>query len=153
MTTVNRSAIVPYSAAQMYALVMEIERYPEFLPWCTGCRILQRDGNVWLSEMSVGYKIFRERFKTRVRFVENAEVHVEYIDGPMKHLKNDWIFRPAVPDHLSGGSVAPGGCEIDFSIDFEFRSRLLETIAQGFFDRALGRMMDAFEERARALYS
>ncbi len=125
----------------MYALVMDIERYPEFLPWCTGCRILQRDGNVWLSEMSVGYKIFRERFKTRVRFVPDAEVHVEYIDGPMKHLKNDWVFR-----------VAPQGCEIDFSIDFEFRSRLLETIAQGFFDRALGRMMDAFEERARVLY-
>lgn len=137
----NETKILPFTPAQMYALVMDVEKYPEFLPWCAACRIIQRSESELLADMTVGYKFFRETFRTRVSFVQDKEIHVEYLDGPLKHLKNDWVFK-----------AAPGGYEIDFHIDFEFRSRLLQSIAEGFFNRALGRMMDAFESRARAVY-
>lgn len=145
----SEQKILPYTAAQMYALVMDVERYPEFLPWCLSCRILARPdadasgvGHL-LAEMIVGYKIFREKFCSRVRFVPDSEIYVEYLDGPLKHLKNDWRFTPA-----PGGQ----GCAIDFHIDFEFHSRLLQSLIERFFHEALARMMTAFEKRAAALY-
>jgi len=138
----SEQKILPHAPAQMYRLVLDIERYPEFLPWCLGCRIVEHHENHILADMIVGYKIFREKFRSRVSFVQNKEIHVEYLDGPLKHLKNDWLF-----------AAAEGGCAIHFHIDFEFHSRLLQSVAESFFNRALGRMMDAFEERAQVLYS
>jgi coenzyme Q-binding protein COQ10 len=133
----------------MYALVRDVERYPEFLPWCLGCRVVEESADYLLADMVVGYKIFREKFRSRVRFVPPAfagagssEIHVEYLDGPLRHLKNDWIFSDAGDKQ----------CAIDFHIDFEFHSRMLQAVAETFFNRALGRMMDAFEERAAVLY-
>jgi coenzyme Q-binding protein COQ10 len=135
--------ILPYSPAQMFALVMDIERYPEFLPWCAGARINERNADYLMADVLVGYKMLREKFTSRVNFVPGAEIHVEYLDGPLKHLTNDWIFLPE----------KPGQCLVDFRLDFEFRNRLLQRLIEGFFDKALKKMMDAFEARAMELYS
>ena len=134
--------ILPYSPGQMFALVMDIESYPEFLPWCAGARVNARHTDYLMADVMVGYKIFREKFSSRVNFVQDQEIHVEYLDGPLKHLTNDWIFLPE----------KPGQCLVDFRIDFEFENRLLQGLIESFFDKALSRMMDAFEARAAALY-
>ena len=144
----NEAQTLPFTPAQMYALVMDIEHYPEFLPWCLGCRIVERsdapspfgDGFL-LADMIVGYKIFREKFRSRVRFVHDKAIHIEYLDGPLKHLKNDWEF-----------SAEGNGCRVNFHIDFEFSNRLLQSVAETFFDKALGKMMIAFETRAADIF-
>lgn len=133
--------VLPYSPAQMYALVMDIERYPEFLPWCVGARIWQREPDFIMADLLVGYKMLREKFTSRVRFVPDTEIHVEYLDGPLKFLKNDWSFLSE-----------PDGCRVQFHLDFEFRHRLLQGLMEGFFNEAMSCMMDAFVARARVLY-
>jgi coenzyme Q-binding protein COQ10 len=133
---------MPYTPAQMFALVMDIERYPEFLPWCVGARVWGREGNHLMADMMVGYKMFREKFTSRVYFVQDQRVQVEYLDGPLRHLRNEWIFTPHGDGH----------CTVDFRLEFEFRSRLLQGILEKFFNEALKRMTAAFETRAQRLY-
>lgn len=133
--------IVPYTAEQIYALVADIERYPEFLPWCLSVRPkVIKEGSVE-AEMEIGFKALREKFTSRVTFDPPERIHVAYLNGPFQHLNNVWIFRP----HRNG-------CEIDFSIDFEFRSRLLRAIIGPLFHEAVKIMVRAFEKRAMQLY-
>ncbi|AWI89567.1 ubiquinone-binding protein [Methylobacterium sp. DM1] len=139
---------VRHSATQMYDLVADIERYPEFLPLCESLRVL-RDAEgpngtkVRVAEMGVGYKAIRERFTTRVSLDrENRKIVAEYIDGPFKHLENRWTFRDA----------EGGGCEVDFFITYEFKSRTLGLLMGTMFDRAFRKFTDAFEGRAAAIY-
>lgn len=132
---------LPFSAAQMFALVADIERYPQFLPWVQALRIKSRDGNVVTADMVVGFKMVRERFTSRVLLEEPHRIVVNYLSGPLKHLQNDWTFRDV-----------KGGCEIDFLVDFEFQNRMFERLAGMFFGEALRRMVGAFEARAQALY-
>jgi coenzyme Q-binding protein COQ10 len=134
--------VLPYTPKQLYDMVADIERYPEFLPWCLATRTRKREGNEILSDMVIGFKMFRERFTTRVTLhPEQNRIDVTYAEGPFKYLNNHWIFA----DH-------PKGCEIDFYVDFEFRSRLLQKAVGVLFGEAVRRMVDAFETRARALY-
>ena len=133
---------LPYTPAQVYALVADIGRYAEFLPWVQGMRILKTEGNVVTADMIVGFKMVRERFTSRVTLSPETRVHVDYLSGPLKYLHNDWVFRPA-PD---------GACDIDFSVDFEFRNRMFERLAGMFFHDAFRRMVGAFEARAAAIY-
>ncbi len=126
----------------MFDLVADIGRYPEFLPWVQGLRILKTEGNVVTADMIVGFKMVRERFTSRVRLDRPGHLHVEYISGPLKHLDNDWYFEP----------TADGGCEIDFSVDFEFRNKMFERLAGMFFGEAFKRMVGAFETRAERVY-
>jgi coenzyme Q-binding protein COQ10 len=139
----NEQTILPFTPQQMFDLVMDIERYPEFLPWCSDLKIIERKKTELLADMSVGYKFFRETFRTRVKFVQDKEIHIEYLTGPLKHLKNDWLFS----------AEKNNSCKINFHIDFEFQNRLLQAIAESFFNKALGRMMAAFETRATELYA
>lgn len=132
---------LPWSAEQMFDLVADIGRYPEFLPWVQGMRIRSNDGAIVVADMIVGFKMVRERFTSRVRLERPSHLHVDYIDGPLKHLHNDWLFRSV-----------PGGCEIDFSVDFEFRNRMFERLAGMFFGEAFKRMVGAFETRAAEIY-
>ncbi|WP_017669186.1 type II toxin-antitoxin system RatA family toxin [Sandarakinorhabdus sp. AAP62] len=133
---------LPWSATEMFDLVADIGRYPEFLPWVQGMRVgPERDGIV-VADMIVGFRMIREKFTSRVTLDRPRTVHVEYLDGPMKHLFNDWTFRDA-PD---------GGCEIDFAVDFEFRNRAFEALAGMFFTQAFEKMVGAFVARAEALY-
>lgn len=143
MTARRTTTEVPYSAAEMFALVADVERYPEFIPWCVALRVVERGEGTLLADMVVAYKVFRERFRSRVRLDPAAgRITAEYVDGPFRTLKNDWAFA----DRPGGGST------IDFLIDFEFRNFILQATAQTVFDKAFAKMADAFVARAKTVY-
>ncbi len=138
---------MPYSADQMYALIADIERYPEFLPWCSGCRIRARRSDttreVVEADLIISFKVFRERFGSRVTLHPEArKIDVAYLDGPFKYLNNHWVFEP----------VSDTECEVDFFVDFEFKSRTLQAVIGVVFGEAMRRIVRAFEDRAKALY-
>jgi coenzyme Q-binding protein COQ10 len=138
----HETRVVPYSADQMFDLVADVARYPEFLPWVTAARIRTREQDSFTADVLVGFKSFRERFTSRVVLNRAKRVIIaEYLEGPFKHLTNKWHFEPGAD-----------GCTIDFDIDFEFKIRLLEKLIGSLFDRAVMQMTDAFEKRAAQLY-
>jgi len=134
--------IVPYTPEQMFDLVAAVDRYPEFLPWCVASRITVREGDVFFADLVIGYKMLREKFTSRVTALCPDHIHVEYMDGPMKHLSNHWRFI----DNGDGTST------IDFYVDFDFRNMMLRKLIEVFFNEAIRRMAKAFEDRADALY-
>jgi coenzyme Q-binding protein COQ10 len=134
--------LVPYSADQMFDLVAEIECYPEFLPWCKDARVLARDKDSIFADLSVGTRLFHEKFTSLVTLERPRAIRVEYHSGPLTHLSNTWTFKPK-------GRKA---CEVSFAVDFDFRSPILRAAMTVFFDRALRKMIAAFEARAKALY-
>jgi coenzyme Q-binding protein COQ10 len=142
MTTHAEKRHLPYSAEQLFALVADVEKYPEFLPWCISSRIKKRDGDVFYADLVIGYKMVREKFGSRVTLDAPNKVHVEYLSGPMKYLSNHWIFIPE----------EDGGCTIDFFVDFEFKNRFFQNLIGVFFNEVVKRMVGAFETRARELY-
>ena len=133
---------LPWSPEQMFDLVADVARYGEFLPWVAAVRVRSDSDTEMLADLIVGFKGLRETFTSRVVKRRPDEVHVDYVDGPLKHLRNDWVFRPD----------GAGGAFVDFSVDFAFRNRLFEALAGQVFDVALQRMIGAFEARAAALY-
>ncbi len=138
---------VPHSPEQMFDLVADVERYPEFLPLCEGLSVRtrkERDGKELLvADMTVGYKAIRETFTTQVLLNrDELTIDVKYIDGPFRYLDNRWRFEPQ-PD---------GGCSVHFFIDYEFKSRILGALMGSMFDRAFRMFTDAFEKRAAAIY-
>ena len=141
MTTHAEQRVLPYTPEQMFDLVAGIERYPEFLPWCVGARIKSREGNVVIADLIIGFKMFRERFTSKVVLGRPGRIDVAYTDGPFRYLTNHWLFEPH-----------PQGCRIDFFVDFEFKSRILQATIGALFNEAVRRMIVAFEGRARALY-
>jgi coenzyme Q-binding protein COQ10 len=138
----HETRVLPYSDEQMFALVTDIERYPEFLPWVIALRVRSDDAHEAVADMIVGFKGLRESFSCRVSKQRPREVIVSYIDGPMKHLSNEWHFAP----------TDDGGCRVDFMVDFAFRNRMFEALAGQMFDKALRKMIAAFETRAGELY-
>jgi len=142
MPTHAEKRTLPYRPDQLFDLVAEIERYPEFLPWCRAARIRKREGDVIFADLVIGWKMIRESFTSRVTLQKPGRIDVSYHEGPFKYLNNHWTFEP-----LPGG-----GCRIDFYVDFEFRSRVLQKLIGVLFNEAVRRMVHAFEERARALY-
>jgi coenzyme Q-binding protein COQ10 len=126
----------------MFDLVADVERYPEFLPWVSAIRVRSNSGTEMVADMIVGFKGLRETFTSRVEKQRATHVHVDYVDGPLKHLSNDWRFR----------SDGAGGVLIDFEVDFAFKNRLFEALAGQMFDAALRKMIGAFEGRAAQLY-
>ncbi len=138
----SETRILPYSAEQLFDLVMDIGKYPEFLPWCIGARVNDTTKNTIEADVVIGYKMFREKFSSRVRFTRPTEIEVEYLQGPMRHLHNKWAFK----------NIARGQCQIDFFVDFSLQSKLLESFVDQFFQKALAKMIDAFEARAFELY-
>jgi len=141
MPTHAEQRVLPYSPEQLYELVADIERYPEFLPWCLAARIRSRDGAVVVADLVIGFRMVRERFTSRVTLAPNERIDVSYIEGPLRHLNNHWVFHPH-----------PDGCLIDFYVDFEFRSRMLQKLIGTLFNEAFRRMVAAFEARAKDLY-
>jgi coenzyme Q-binding protein COQ10 len=134
--------VLSYTPKQLYDLVADIERYPEFLPWCMAARIRKREANLVVADLVIGFKVFRERFTSRVELdPANSRINVTYAEGPFKYLNNHWVFN----EH-------PQGCEIDFFVDFAFHSRLLQKAIEVLFSEAVRRMVGAFEARARTLY-
>jgi coenzyme Q-binding protein COQ10 len=133
---------LPYSPTQMFDLVADIEKYPEFLPWCVGSRVRERKGNTIVGDLLIGYRMVRERFTSKIVLDRPRRIDVSYSEGPFRYLTNHWVFEPE----------ADGGCTIDFYVDFEFRSRVLQKIIEVLFNEAVRRMVGAFETRARKLY-
>ena len=133
---------LPYSAAEMFDLVADIEAYPQFLPWCLAARISRREGDVVYADLIIGFRMMRERYSSCVRFERPRRIDVSYTEGPFRHLENHWLFEPA----------PGGGCVVDFRLDFEFKSRLLSRLMAPLFHEAVRRMVAAFEARARRLY-
>ena len=133
---------LPYSPTQMFDLVADVARYAEFLPWVTAVRVRSDNETEMVADLIVGFKALREKFTSRVVKRRPETIRVDYLDGPLKYLRNEWTFRPD----------GRGGTLVDFSVDFAFRSRLFETLAGQVFEAALRRMIGAFETRADALY-
>ena len=149
--------VLPYSARQLFDLVADVEKYPEFLPWCLAARLLDRNGNVLQWQLKIGFKMFRESFTSEVTLTPPDDGAVElggealppgtgcidvvYINGPLRHLRNHWVFLPA-----------DGGAEINFHLEFEFHSRLLERLIGTLFNEVVRHMVTAFETRAGVIY-
>ena len=133
--------VFPFAPEQIFDLVADVARYPEFLPWCVASRINRRDGDVFEADVLIGFKMIREKFTSRVTLSRPSHIEVEYTDGPFKYLTNRWKFMSA-----------QGGCLVDFHIDFEFRSRLLQRVLEPLFTEAVRRMVSAFETRAGVIY-
>jgi len=133
---------LPYSPQQMYDLVADVEQYPKFLPWCVAARIRQQLPDGVIADLMIGFKMVRERFTSRAVFTPGHRIDVSYTEGPFKHMNNHWIFEPA----------ADGGTLVDFYVDFEFRSKMLQALIGALFNEAVSLMVAAFEKRARQLY-
>lgn len=142
MSTRLHTHYLPYTPKQLYDLVADIEKYPEFLPWCAAVRILSKSETDILADLSVGYKFFRETFRSRVHLTPHTRIDVEYISGPFHYLNNHWVFKEGVN----------GGTDIDFFIDFEFQNRLFQSATQMVFEGAFNQMLSSFEKRAHELY-
>ena len=147
MPTHSETRILSYSAQQMYDLVADVSRYPEFLPWCAAARIhsttaIADGGSMMSAELVISFKVFRERFGSRVTLwpAENR-IDTEYLDGPFRYMKSDWAFVDV-----------EGGCEVQFFVDFEFKNAVLQAIIGVVFNEAMQRIVRAFERRAAALY-
>lgn len=141
MPTHAERKVLPYTPDQLFRLVADIERYPEFLPWAVAARIRKRENNTIWADLMIGFRMFREKFTSKVTLHEPGRIDVEYAEGPFKHLHNHWKFDPH-----------PDGCLVDFYVDFEFRSKVLQTLIGALFGEAVHRMVAAFEGRAHQLY-
>ncbi|MEX2628593.1 MAG: type II toxin-antitoxin system RatA family toxin [Tistlia sp.] len=137
---------LPYPPRQLYELVADVGRYPEFLPWCVAARVREQDAEHVVADLMIGFRMVRERFTSKVTLRDEPDqplrVDVAYVEGPFRYLNNHWIFY----------ETEEGGTLIDFFVDFEFRSRLLQTMIQPLFNEAVRRMVGAFETRAHQLY-
>ena len=134
---------LPHRPQQLFDLVADIERYPEFLPWCVGARIRSRTEREIVADLMIGFRLIRERFTSRVTLDrERNRIDVAYTEGPFKYLNNHWIFEPD----------GQGGTKLDFYVDFEFRSIVLQKVIGVVFHEAVRRMVGAFEARAKDLY-
>jgi coenzyme Q-binding protein COQ10 len=141
MPTHAEERVLPYTPDQLFDLVADVERYPEFLPWCVGARIKERRPDLVVADLVIGFRMFRERFTSRVSLHRPHRIDVAYAKGPFRYLNNHWAFKPD-----------PKGCRVDFFVDFEFHSRLLQRLIEVLFSEAVRRMVGAFEKRARDLY-
>ncbi len=147
MPTHSETRRLPYEAQQMYDLVADVDAYPQFLPWTAAARVRsvtpQDNGSqVMEADLVISFKLFRERFGSRVvLWPEAKRIDTEYLEGPFRHMRSNWVFRDV-----------EGGCEVEFFVDFEFRNKLLQSAAGLFFYEAMQRVVRAFEARARELH-
>jgi coenzyme Q-binding protein COQ10 len=141
MPTHAERQIVPYRPDQLFDLVADVAKYPQFLPWCVAARIRSRTERDLVADLTIGFGPFRETFTSRVALERPQRVKVRYETGPFRYLNNQWEFLPH-----------PQGCEVDFFVDFEFRSRILQAAIGVVFNEAVRRMVGAFNKRAREVY-
>ncbi|MCI5042440.1 MULTISPECIES: type II toxin-antitoxin system RatA family toxin [Donghicola] len=146
MPTHSENRFMPYTAQQMYDLVADVNSYPKFLPWCAAARVRktteQGEATVMDADLVISFKVFRERFGSRVTLWPNdKKIDTEYLDGPFKYMKSNWSFTDV-----------EGGCEVAFFVDFEFKNAMLQRIIGLVFNEAMQRIVRAFLERANTLY-
>ena len=146
MPTHSETRELPYTAQQMYDLVADVGRYPEFLPWCAAARIRSETDKgrhrVMDADLVISFKVFRERFTSRVTlWPDDMKIDTEYLDGPFRYMESSWRFEDM-----------ENGCKVHFHVDFEFRNRVLQGIIGVVFNDAMQRIVRAFEKRADTLY-
>ena len=133
--------LVPYRAEQLFDLVADVGKYPQFLPWCVGATVRSASETERVADLVIGFGPFREGFTSRVTLQHPSLIRVRYENGPFRYLTNQWRFAPD-----------PRGCRVDFFVDFEFRSRILQAAIGVVFNEAVRRMVNAFLKRARDVY-
>ena len=141
MPTHAERKILPYSPEQMFDLVADVGKYPSFLPWCAGAKVRSHTEQELVADLTIGFGPFRESFTSRVALDRPQQVQVRYENGPFRYLNNQWTFKPN-----------PKGCEVNFFVEFEFKSRLLQSAIGVVFNEAVRRMVNAFLKRARDVY-
>ena len=141
MPTHAERKVLPYSPEQMYDLVADVGKYPSFLPWCAGARVRSQTETELVADLTIGFGPFRESFTSRVTLERATKIGVKYENGPFRYLNNQWTFQPN-----------PKGCEVNFFVEFEFKSRLLQSAIGVVFNEAVRRMVNAFLKRARDVY-
>ena len=141
MPTHAESRALPYTPDQMFLLVADVDKYPEFLPWCVGARVRTRTETELVADLTIGFGPFREGFTSRVALERPHRCTVKYENGPFRYLNNQWTFEPD-----------PKGCRVKFFVEFEFRSRLLQAAIGAVFNEAVKLMVNAFLKRARQVY-
>ncbi len=141
MPTHAERQVVPYTPEQLFDLVADVESYPRFLPWCVASRVRSRSDTDLVSDLTIGFGPFRETFTSRVALDRPKRVTVTYENGPFRYLNNQWDFAPH-----------PGGTQVSFFVDFEFRSRILQAAIGVVFNEAVRRMVKAFRKRAQDVY-
>ncbi|MTD39388.1 type II toxin-antitoxin system RatA family toxin [Erwinia sp. CPCC 100877] len=143
MPQISRTALVPYSAEQMYQLVNDVKSYPDFLPGCVGSRVLESTPGQMTAAVDVAKAGIRKTFTTRNTLTSNQSILMHLVDGPFKKLMGGWMFTPLAPD----------ACRIEFQLDFEFTNKLIELAFGGIFKELAGNMVQAFTSRAKEVYS
>ena len=139
----EESRVINHTPVNLFNLVSDVNKYPEFLPWCKGARVKNIRDNVFDADLIIGFKIYKEIYSSRI-YLDNVnnKILVEYKDGPFEHLENSWVFNKI-----------NNGCKVEFMVDFKFKSIFLQTIMETLFSEAVRRMVKAFENRANQLYS
>ncbi len=141
MPTHAERRLIAYTPEQLFDLVADVERYPDFLPWCVGARVRSRTASELVADLTIGFGPFRESFTSRVELSRPHSAHVRSEHGPFRYLNNKWTFK-----------ADPKGCQVDFFVEFEFRSRLLQAAIGAVFNEAVRLMVRAFLRRAREVY-
>ena len=135
--------IIKHTPSNLFKLVSDVQRYPEFLPWCLGARVRKNRKNNFEADLIIGFKIYKEIYSSEISLDNiNKKIIVNYKDGPFEHLENYWVFK----DNKNG-------CEVEFMVDFKFKSVFLQTLMETLFSEAVRRMVGAFEKRANELYN
>jgi coenzyme Q-binding protein COQ10 len=142
MPTHSERRVLPYTPEQLFDLVLDVERYPEFLPWALSSRIRKRGDGFIIADVAIGFKMVRETYTSKASYERPGKIEIAYIQGPFKHLHSLWLFN----------AQADGKTELNFKIDFDFRSPLLNALIGKLFHEAVRRMVAAFETRATKLY-
>ena len=153
MSIYTETRFLPYAPAQLFQLVAEVDRYPEFLPWCLAARIRSSDRGepeqtLVVADLVIGFQMIRERFRSCVTLRPPQRIDITYVEGPFRYLESRWTFDP-----VAASAKRPvGGTMLTFQIEFEFRAKLLQSLMAALFDKAARRMVTAFEGRAKRLY-
>jgi ribosome-associated toxin RatA of RatAB toxin-antitoxin module len=144
MKNVNKSVLIWYSAQQMYDLVTDVGRYPEFLPWCDRAQVLSASGNEMRASIGIAFSGIRQTFTTQNHHVPGREVHMALVDGPFSNLDGLWRFTPVAGDEHA--------CKVELELQYGFDNLALSTLVGPVFDRIAGSLVDAFVKRAEAVY-
>jgi ribosome-associated toxin RatA of RatAB toxin-antitoxin module len=142
MQVVERSALVTYTAAQMFALVNDVARYPEFLPWCVGARVEDVSAVERVAALKVARGVLQTEFTTRNTLQQDAQIHMKLMHGPFRDLVGEWRFEP----------IGARGSRVNFRVEFEFKNRLSARAFNAVFESLCGTIVDAFVVRAQTVY-
>ena len=143
MQVVERSALVPYTAAQMFALVNDVARYPEFLPWCVGASVEDVCATERIAMLKIARSVLRTEFTTRNTLVQDTQILMQLVQGPFQDLTGQWRFE----------AIGARGSRVHFRVEFEFKNRLTATAFNAVFESLCGTIVDAFVMRAKKIYS